>query len=201
MERILSAKDKFLLNHPFYKDWVEGKLCKDDLAVYSAEYLYFIRDILPESWNRLGYYDVFHEEKEHAFLWEEFGKSVDYDPTNHPRTKSMQTLRRLFDDFKYDRPSLVGFVFAFEHQQPEISKSKLEGLNRWFNVDDKGKRYFEEHSKGTHEVEILEKEIMNMSDEEFVRCKDAFEMTVHTLWNLLTDIQKITSEKRKINVK
>lgn len=201
MERILSAKDKFLLNHPFYKGWMEGKLCKDDLAVYSAEYLYFIRYILPESWNRLGYPDISHEEKEHAFLWEEFGRSVDYYPTNHPRTESMKTLSRLFDDFKHDRPSLVGFVFAFEHQQPEISKSKLEGLNRWFSIDDKGKRYFEEHSKKSDEIEILEKEIMSMTDEEFARCKNAFEITVDTLWNLLTDIQRITSEKRTINAK
>jgi len=118
-------------------------------------------------------------------------RSVDYDPTNHPRTESMQD----------NRPSLVGFVFAFEHQQPEISKSKLEGLKRWFNIDDKGKRYFEEHSKKSDEIEILEKEIMSMTDEEFARCKNAFEITVNTLWNLLTDIQRITSEKRTINAK
>ncbi len=194
MERKLHAGNRFLLNHPFYRDWTDGKLCERDLAVYAAEYLYFVRDILPVAWERLGFGEISEEEREHAALWEAFGKSFNYDPEGHPATGSMKRLKGLFDEFKHDRPSLVGFLYAFEHQQPEISRTKLEGLERWFNVEERGKEYFREHSGNSHEVEILEREMAGMTDGEFVRCRQAFDRTVNALWDLLTDIQRMASE-------
>jgi len=194
MERRLHAGRKFLLNHPFYRDWADGKLCEGDLAFYAAEYLYFIRDILPVAWERLGFGDISEEEKEHAALWEEFGRNFNYDPKGHPATEGMRRMETLFYEFKHDRPSLVGFLYAFEHQQPEIARTKLEGLERWFNVDERGKEYFREHSGNSHEIGILEREIADMTEGEFARCREAFYRTVDALWDLLTDIQGMASQ-------
>ncbi len=193
MERVLTAGEKFLLNHPFYQDWTNGKLCKEDLAIYAAEYFYFIRKLLPEAWLNAGFPAIYEEEIEHAELWDQFGKAVGYNPEGYPKTESMRKLEGLLSSIKNNKPALIGFLYAFEHQQPEISKSKLEGLEKFFDVQKDGKRYFVEHSKVSDELKILEEEINKMSDENFKKCEETFKTTVNLLWNLLSDIQQLAS--------
>lgn len=49
----------------------------------------------------------------------------------------MENIREKFNMIKNDKAKLVGFLYAFESQQPDVSKSKLEGLNKWFNISEK----------------------------------------------------------------
>ncbi|MEO0138558.1 MAG: iron-containing redox enzyme family protein [candidate division WOR-3 bacterium] len=191
MKRYLKAGEKLLLNHPFYKDWESGRLSERDLAIYSAEYEHFIKGILPLAWKELRYNNIYEEELEHAELWKVFGNSVNYTPTKTPQTDGMKRLIQKFNSIKHNKPSLIGFLYAFEHQQPEVSKSKLQGLEKWFNIPDKGKEYFLLHARNTEEKGILENLINSMNNDEFSKCEETFEETINILWDVLTDIQNL----------
>ncbi len=180
---------KRLLDHPFYRAWSEGKLSEKDLAVYASEYEFFIRDFLPEAWKLVGREDVAREEKEHADMWRTFGEGVGYSPSPSPKTEAMGELLSMLNS---DREQLIGILYAFEVQQPEVSCTKFEGLNRWYDLPEPSKEYFRLHSE-TEEVDILEGLMRAMTQDEMRRCEEAFRRAEGLLWDLLTQIQRIAS--------
>lgn len=139
-----------------------GHILRRIRAFYKGDY--------PLAWKELGYDNIYEEELEH---------SVNYTPTKTPQTDGMKRLIQRFNSIKYNKPSLIGFLYAFEHQQPEVSKSKLQGLEKWFNIPDNGKEYFLLHAKSTEEKEILENLISSLNNDEFAKCKETFEETLN----------------------
>jgi pyrroloquinoline quinone (PQQ) biosynthesis protein C len=138
-----------MLDHAFYRAWMNGEIPVEMLAAYHRSYLDFISRI-PGYWQRVvdafqpdepGEHPVVQEERRHILLWEQWGRRLT-PPDEFPRLDS------LLDSLDEMTPSaLLGALHAFEVQQPEVARTKKEGLIRHYGFRSEDLTYFDEHQK------------------------------------------------------
>ncbi len=158
--------EKNLLKHPFYQDWQAGKLSRESLQLYAAQYYRHveafpkhlrvlaartegpIRDIILEN--------LAEEEnpsRPHPKLWREFAAAVgvsEDDITCCPALPGTQAVVETFREIVGDRPvaEAVAALYAYESQVPEIATTKIAGLKKFYGVDSpEGLAYFEVHEE------------------------------------------------------
>ena len=136
-----------LLDHPFYVAWMKGEVSQKTLAAYHRSYAEFIQRI-PSYWQTVvkafqphltHTSSVVQEELHHIDLWEKWGKRFT-PPDDFPR---MQSVLDLLDGMTPSQ--LLGAIHAFEVQQPEVARTKKEGLLRHYGFRHEELRYFDEH--------------------------------------------------------
>ena len=138
-----------LLDHAFYRGWMKGEIPVEMLAAYHRSYHEFISRV-PGYWQRVvdafqpdfpGEHPVVREERHHILLWEEWGRRLT-PPPEFPR------LSTLLDSLDAMTPSaLLGALQAFEVQQPEVARTKKEGLMAHYGFGAPELTYFDEHQK------------------------------------------------------
>jgi pyrroloquinoline-quinone synthase len=128
-----------LLDHPFYQAWTRGEISPDTLAAYHKAYTAFIKRI-PSWWSTAaaGAGDfsplartIIQEEESHIPLWEAWGKSL-------PPSASVTNLQSTIDAFALQ---------AFEIQQPDVARTKKEGLLQHYGFSPDVLTYFDEHQR------------------------------------------------------
>jgi pyrroloquinoline-quinone synthase len=167
VEKIDAAiAEKSLLKHPFYQDWQMGKLSREALQLYAAQYYRHveafpkhlrvlaartegpIRDIILEN--------LAEEEnpsRPHPKLWRDFAGTLgvnEEDITCCPALPGTQAVVETFREIVGDRPvaEAVAALYAYEAQVPEIASTKIEGLQRFYGVkSEKGLAYFTLHEE------------------------------------------------------
>jgi pyrroloquinoline-quinone synthase len=175
-----------LNGHPFYQEWRAGTLPTEKLTDYSGEYGRFVATIA-KGWDTIGESAYAEEEREHELFWNDFkGELGCHFVSNRPQT---EVLVAAANNLFATAPEAVGALYAFEAQQPNTSRSKLDGLDEHYNLSDKAKHYFVVHADDVHEVRDLEeKYIAKMSDEEFRRCKAACTIVTAAMWSALDGV-------------
>ncbi len=149
-ERIDEARDRWnVLRHPFYLRWERGELTPAELSDYASEYRHAVV-ALAETAAVAG--DELHaaEEAGHVGLWDEFSESVAATPTTDP----MPETRACAEAWSASDPlDALAVLYAIESGQPEIAKTKLEGLTRHYGFAKAGPgtAYFAVHSTRDHE--------------------------------------------------
>jgi pyrroloquinoline-quinone synthase len=165
LEKIDAAiAEKSLLKHPFYQDWQMGRLTRQDLQLYAAQYYRHveafprhlrvlaaraegpIRDIILEN--------LAEEEnpsRPHPKLWRDFAATLgvnEEDITCCPALPGTQAVVETFREIVGDRPVVeaVAALYAYEAQVPEIATTKIEGLYYGINSN-KGLAYFVVHEE------------------------------------------------------
>jgi pyrroloquinoline-quinone synthase len=143
---------KSLLNHQFYTLWREGKLTLNHLRGYSKEYFQLVKTV-PELVQNIHnnfkdnpfreYYlneieKTQIEESEHIGPWVKFALSLGLEKTelfdymgNNEVNIAIESLKKL------SRSSLVEGVsamYSFEKEIPQISKTKIEGLQKFYGI-------------------------------------------------------------------
>ncbi len=158
--------EKNLLKHPFYQDWQAGKLSREALQLYAAQYYRHveafpkhlrvlaartegpIRDIILEN--------LAEEEnpsRPHPKLWREFAAAVgvsEDDITCCPALPGTLAVVETFREIVGDRPvaEAVAALYAYESQVPEIATTKIAGLKKFYGVDSpEGLAYFDIHEE------------------------------------------------------
>jgi len=167
LEQIDAAiAEKNLLKHPFYQDWQMGKLTRQDLQLYAAQYYRHveafpkhlrvlaartegsIRDIILEN--------LAEEENPscpHPKLWRDFASTLgvnEEDITNCPALPGTQAVVETFREIVGDRSvaEAVAALYAYEAQVPEIATTKIDGLKKFYGIhSDKGLAYFAVHEE------------------------------------------------------
>jgi pyrroloquinoline-quinone synthase len=144
--------EKNLLKHPFYQDWQAGKLSREELQLYAAQYYRhveafpkhlrvlaartegplqsLIRENLVEEENPSG---------PHPKLWRDFAAAVgvgEDDITCCPALPGTQAVVQTFREICGDRPvaQAVAALYAYESQVPEIATTKIDGLKRFYGI-------------------------------------------------------------------
>jgi pyrroloquinoline-quinone synthase len=144
--------EKNLLKHPFYQDWQAGKLSREELQLYAAQYYRhveafpkhlrvlaartegtlqsLIRENLVEEENPSG---------PHPKLWRDFAAAVgvgEDDITCCPALPGTQAVVQTFREICGDRPvaEAVAALYAYESQVPEIATTKIDGLKRFYGI-------------------------------------------------------------------
>ena len=138
-----------LLDHPFYQAWTRGEVSPETLAAYHKAYTAFIKRI-PSWWSTAmaGAGDasplgrtIIQEEESHIPLWEKWGEQL-------PPSDSATDLQSTIDAFDALSPAaLLGALQAFEIQQPDVARTKKDGLLQHYGFSPDVLTYFDEHLK------------------------------------------------------
>ena len=167
LDRIDAAiAEKNLLKHPFYRDWQMGKLSREELQLYAAQYYRHVeafpkhlrvlaartegpvRDIILEN--------LAEEEnpaRPHPKLWRDFAEALgvnEEDITCCPALPGSQKVVETFREIVGDRSvaEAVAALYAYESQVPEIATTKIDGLKKFYGVDSsKALNYFAVHEE------------------------------------------------------
>ena len=151
-DRIEEARSRRnVLEHPFYQRWSAGELIEDQLATYSGQYRHAVEAIaglsayiaaeLPQHPHLA---DHAGEEVEHIGLWDGFVEAVGGDSSAAPNADTAECKAGWT---KHDGAvSALARLYAIESGQPEISRTKLDGLAAHYGVaEGSGTRYFSVH--------------------------------------------------------
>jgi pyrroloquinoline-quinone synthase len=155
-----------ILAHPFYQAWTAGTLTRSQLASYARvyyphvaafpDYLRAAREgaSLASIREELG--DNLHEELHvpapHSELWIRFASALGVEQAtmvSTPPTASTQTTIAAFRDLcGRDTASALAALYAYESQQPEVSRQKSSGLQQHYGVHDReALSYFDVHAE------------------------------------------------------
>ena len=179
-----------LLKHPFYLAWNEGRLTKEQLAVYAGEYGSFIQ-LISEGWQAAGEQAIAKEEEEHYELWKKFAVSLET-KTSIATIKEVNALVNSVKNSFRSYAGTLGALYAFEAQQPGTASSKLDGLKKHYSQWAADETYFDIHQSDFEEPALIERKINSLSKEEKLVAALACEETCRLLWQALTGIVEQT---------
>jgi len=161
VERIDSEIEKrSLLKHPFYQMWSEGKLTIDHLKGYSKEYFQLVKAVpgfveniastAPADDRNIA--GNAKEEAEHVSPWVRFANSLGVDSKelqsysgDEKSNAAVEALQKLsLSSFE----TAVAAMYAYEAELPKISRTKIDGLKKFYGLAGKdATEYFEIHEE------------------------------------------------------
>jgi pyrroloquinoline-quinone synthase len=155
----LEIERRSLLKHSFYQMWSDGKLTIDHLQGYSLEYFQlvkaiprFVESVAAKSLDNEDIASNAKDEAEHIEPWTRFAAAVGVSrndlahyagaaKTNAAVAKMMELSNASFEE-------AVAAMYAFEMELPKISRSKIDGLKKFYGMSSKdATRYFEIHEE------------------------------------------------------
>ena len=155
-QRIEEARSRWnVLEHPFYQRWSAGELTGEELAEYSGQYRHAtaaiaelsasVAESAPDS-ERDALLRHAAEEHSHIALWDGFVDAVGGDKAAAPNTETAECVEAWTAGA--DRLTKLVRLYAIESGQPQISKTKREGLTEHYGIGDgPGNEYFRLHEK------------------------------------------------------
>ena len=198
-----------LLDHPFYKAWVEGGLQKEQLKHYAKQYHAHV-DAFPryisavhsnctDSTSRKVLLENLNEEegslgKPHPELWMDFAEGLGINKADVLAEKSQRCTKELVETFhslcRSSYAEGLAAIYAYEYQVPEIAETKIEGLKKHFDVhDEKTLSFFKIHQTAdiVHR-EQCEELLDQLPLEGRPLALAAAEKAASTLWDFLTEV-------------
>jgi len=170
LEKIDAAiAEKNLLKHPFYQDWQAGKLSRESLQIYAAQYYRHV-EAFPQHLKMLAaradeslkpvVMENLEEElnpgRPHPSLWQDFAGAlgVSEQTMTSPSLPGTQHVVQKFREICSQRSmaEAVAALYAYEAQVPEIATTKIDGLKKFYGITEpKGLAYFEVHEEADKE--------------------------------------------------
>ena len=148
-------EEKHLLNHSFYKAWNAGELPKETIREYAAQYfqhvslfpryLSAIHSNCDEIKTRQLLLENLNEEEQgtenHPELWMRFAEGMGNKRKNINKTipiKETEELVKTFMKLSKSEKYHIGLaaLYCYESMQPEISETKKDGLQKFYNISD-----------------------------------------------------------------
>ena len=207
MENIVQTIDseiekRSLLKHAFYQMWSEGKLTVDHLQGYSKEYFQlvkavpgFVESIASAAADPASKVDIANnarEEAEHIEPWVRFATALGVsrdDLAGHEGAEKINEAIALLQKLMGSSfEEAVAAMYAYEAELPKISRSKIDGLKRFYGMDsEEATKYFEIHEEADVRHAQVWREILQKIPEE--RRQTAFNAAVESLkaQNMLLD--------------
>jgi len=206
VERIDSEIEKrSLLKHSFYQMWSEGKLTFEHLQGYSMEYFQLVQAVpkfvesIAQLADPLVKADVnsnSREEAEHIEPWTRFagalGISRDELANYGVSAKTKEAIDKMMALATSSFEKGAAAIYAFEMELPKISRSKIDGLKKFYNIDSPDAlNYFEIHQEADIRHAQVWREILKKIPAD--NHEEAFEAAVESLKaqnSLLDSIQE-----------
>jgi pyrroloquinoline-quinone synthase len=153
-----------VLEHPFYQRWSAGELSAEELARYAGEYRHAVIALADASEQaadaatgqlRDGLRRHAAEERAHVSLWQEFERAMGTAATSaapaederaaQPETEECVSSWTAGEDLLEN----LAVLYAIEASQPEISRTKLDGLAEHYGYSEEGPatEYFRVHEQ------------------------------------------------------
>lgn len=208
-----ATADRRVLEHPFYKAWAAGTLTREDLSFYSTQYwcqveafpgyLEALSDRLPEGTARASVEANLADERDddHPGLWlrfaEALGASRDAVRSSvaEPETASCVSS---FQDAVHGRsiPFVMGMLYGYESQTPEVAETKIAGLREHYGVDGPAIEYFELHGElDKHHAAEMAQAIDSLATDESSReeAQAGARAGAEAIWGLLDGVARARS--------
>ena len=153
-----------LLNHRFYILWREGKLTINHLRSYSKEYFKLVKavpELVDNIHENLENYDprnqyvkavknTQYEEYQHIEPWIKFAQSLGIEKQELLEYEGNNEVNLAIENLKESCLSSIvegaSTMYSFEKELPQISKAKIEGLKKFYNIfSDEDITYFKIH--------------------------------------------------------
>tara|TARA_B100000497_G_C7473438_1_gene291400 strand:+ start:43 stop:714 length:672 start_codon:yes stop_codon:yes gene_type:complete len=202
-----------LLNHSFYKSWNEGALEKETIKEYAAQYFQHVssfprylsaihsncNDIKVRQLLLENLVDEDKGEENHPELWMRFAEGMGNTREEVKNKIVMKETSDLVDTFmslsrseKYH----IGLaaLYCYESMQPEISETKKDGLQKFYNIEDENTLKFftvHMHADKYHRA-IVRKMIIELSNTKEKRTEilEAVKSSLGVLNNFLTGMER-----------
>ncbi|HWX97819.1 MAG TPA: iron-containing redox enzyme family protein [Solirubrobacteraceae bacterium] len=145
-----------ILEHPFYRRWSAGELSAHELGCYAGEYRHAVAALAEASALAAAKAPSAHapalrahaaEEESHLALWDEFARAAGASSSDGeaalPETEAcVQAWTRGEDLLEH-----LAVLYAIEASQPEVARTKLEGLTAHYGYAAEGPavEYFTTH--------------------------------------------------------
>lgn len=185
IERIDEARKRWnVLDHPFYLRWERGELTREELAFYAGEYRHAVV-ALADTAAAAADPDHAAEEAAHVSLWDDFARALDAPLEGEPTAQTRDCVAAWRRD---DPLEARAVLYAVEASQPDISRTKLDGLvaHYGFDADDPGAAYFALHAERDHEHAAASRRVLAKADDD--RLVEAAEAALEGNWRLLDGV-------------
>lgn len=148
-------QQKHMLAHSFYASWQAGKLTREALQGYSKEYYPFEKEFprfisaihsrTEDPKMRQALLDnLVHEEQgeaNHRELWLRFAEGLGVsraEVESHFHSDESEHLCRVMREASQNPSPIAGLaaLYAYERQQPDVARTKTEGLKCFYGITD-----------------------------------------------------------------
>jgi len=196
IERLDAARKRWnVLEHPFYRRWECGELTREELSAYAGEYRHAVLALADAADAAAPVAGAEHaaEERAHVDLWDEFARAVDAEtgPARLDGTVKCVSAWTSADDPLH----ALGILYAIEAGQPDVSKTKLDGLiqHYGFEGNDSATAYFTLHAERDHEHAADSRELLerHARPEDADGIVDAAERALIGNWALLDSVEAV----------
>jgi pyrroloquinoline-quinone synthase len=150
------ARKHDVLRHPFYLRWSAGELSANELADYSGQYRHAVvalaqatavaaSDADADARAELAVHAA--EEARHIALWDRFIDAVGGEHSAAARPETAACASAWSGEHGRSVLATLVAVYAIEAAQPEVSKTKREGLATHYGISGPAAAYFELHER------------------------------------------------------
>ena len=201
-----------LLKHPFYQDWMAGRLTQEQLRDYAGQYFKHvsafpryigaahslcpdleIRKLLLENLNDE---EGFPHGTPHPELWLDFAEGLGLKRGEASSASARAGIENVVSTFfrlsRASLPSALGALYAYEAQVPEIAQRKIEGLKARYGVEaPEALAFFELHKTAdVFHRETLKAVLEKLPAVEKAEAMSAAKEAATALWDFLSDVHQ-----------
>src|SRR4051812_15465253 len=195
--------ERSLLKHPFYQAWSQGKLSKEILRDYAGQYFAQVKEFprfvsgvhsrCPEIEARKLLTENLADEEihgtDHPELWMQFAEGLGATRDEVKAQQPLPETKAMVDDYFAIANSSwtegLCALYAYESQVPAVSTSKIEGLTKFYGVNDpKTLAFFKVHQHYDVEHARKVRELIDAHAEAETACA-ATQKAADALWSFL----------------
>ena len=195
-----------LLKHVFYQMWSEGKLTINHLQGYSKEYFQLVKvvpkfvenifNVIADPSLKRAVGQNLKEESEHIEPWIMFSTAIgvqrndlaSYEGDNETNM-AVSTLSQLTER---SLEEAVAAMYAYEKELPKISRSKIDGLKKFYGMQsNEATKYLEIHEEvDVRHSEVWKNILKTIPEEKQERALNAAISSLEAQNKLLDSVQK-----------
>ena len=195
-----------LLKHVFYQMWSEGKLTINHLQGYSKEYFQLVKvvpkfvenifNVIADPSLKRAVGQNLKEESEHIEPWMMFSTAIGVQRNDLASYKgenetnmAVSTLSQITER---SLEEAVAAMYAYEKELPKISRSKIDGLKKFYGVQsNEATKYLEIHEEvDLRHSEVWKNILKTIPEEKQERALNAAISSLEAQNKLLDSVQK-----------
>jgi len=207
-------EEKSILKHPFYQKWNEGKLTLGELQEYAKQYYHFVKhfpmfvssvhsNCSDTETRRMLVENIADEDgyktgvSDHPSLWLNFAKALGISEEQAENAEVVDEVKKSINGFyelcrSNDYKTGLAALYGYEKQIPEVSRVKIEGLKKFYNIDSKKAiEFFTVHQEADihHSKAELDAILKNCkTEEEQEKVLKAVEKSADLYWQMLDGV-------------